>query len=315
MTVAGPGRVRESGRVVRIGRLVRSEWRRIVRRPEMWIVLGLMTAYAALTYWQMYSSSIGSGGRDGWDANAPKLCLEVMAKLREPFSFPSSFLWSLDTTTLAPLAISGLALLALASDFETGVVRTWLLAASSRRRLLAARFTVVVGTAVVLYAAVLATAVVLQLTVSLLGEHFPSSELPVDAFAARLAVQFEAILGFALLAMILAAYARSVTIALLAGVGYLGLEMLWPSLPWPGALSWLSEVTLYQSYGSLWDQVRGRDPIPYCDLGSDQIGWFYKAEPHAHSISAPVAEMVLVAWVLLLAFILLRRFRRMDVTT
>ncbi len=310
MTVAGAGRVRESSRVVRFGRLVRSEWRRIIRRPEMWIVLGLMAAYAALTYWQMYSSSIGGGG---WDVNAPKSCLEVMVKLREPFSFPSSLLSVLDSATLAPLAISGLALLALASDFESGVVRTWLLAASSRGRLLAARVTVAIGTAIVLYAAVFATAVVVQLVASLLGESFSGSGLPLGAFAARLAVQFEAILGFALLAMLFATYARSVTIALLAGIGYLGLEMLWPSLPWPGALSWLREITLYQSYGSLFDQVRGREPTPYCDPGSDQIGWFYKSEPHAHAISVPIAELVLVAWMLLLAFLLLRRFRRMDV--
>jgi ABC-type transport system involved in multi-copper enzyme maturation permease subunit len=310
VTVAGPSRVRESGPVVRFGRLVRSEWRRIVRRPEMWIVLGLMTAYAALTYWQMYSSSIGSGG---WDANAPRSCLEVMAKLREPFSFPSSLLSALDSASLAPLAISGLALLALASDFESGVVRTWLLATSSRGRLLASRITVVIGTAMVLYAAVFATAIVLQLTASLLGEHFSGSGLPLGAFAARLAVQFEAILGFALLAMLFATYARTVTMTLLAGIGYLGLEMLWPSLPWPGTLSWLREITLYQSYSSLFDQLQGREPTPYCDPVSNQIGWFYRSEPHAHAIPVPVAELVLVAWTLFLAFLLLRRFRRMDV--
>jgi len=310
VTVAGPGRVRKSGRVVRFGRLVRGEWRRIVRRPETWIVLGLMTAYAALTYWQMYSSSIGSGG---WDANAPKSCLEVMAKLREPYSFPTSLLTVLASATLAPLAISGLALLALASDFESGVVRTWLLATSSRGRLLTTRIIVAIGTAMVLYAAVFTTAVALELAASLLGEHFAGSGLPLDAFAARLAVQFEAILGFTLLAMLLATFARSVTIALLAGVAYLGLEMLWPSLPWPGTLSWLSEITLYQSYNSLFDQVQGRSPTPYCDPVSDQIGWFYKSEAPAHALSAPTAELVLVGWTLLLAFLLLRRFRRMDV--
>jgi hypothetical protein len=328
--------------------LLRADWLRLRRRKDLWIVaiavcvIGLVSfiggyrADATDPYWltmteaQIREEVQGYGGFEGltqaeideqinfmvvdrvtqaeqervsWEANQ----LITLQK----YGFPQSVFTVVGNGIIPLVALLLISSLAIGDEFRFGTIRTSLLAASHRRRFLAARLGSLLALTVGLFALQVLLGAVLGVLLRLIGADLGANSISVDAGSAV------ALLGGQLLiTMTLIALATAVTLLLRFGALTLLLiligglvELFVANLPifGPGELlSGVPQVFLVQSIRTL-SAVLGLDTHAIALSEAGQMPY--------QAIAIPMfgVAAIIAAWGALFVVIADRRLRTMDI--
>lgn len=212
---------------------------------------------------------------------------------------------------LPMLALVLMASLAIGDEFRFGTIRTSLLAASSRRRFLAARFTTVLAMVVGLFVAQILLGLILGLGLRLTGSEVAASTTAIDPVSAAawigalvLATMVLISLGTAL-TVLLRSGAMPLLLIILFGV----IELFVSALPIFQAPELLSGVP----QGFIGTSIRTLTARLGLDTHAVALG---AVEVPAMAIALPMIAVaaILAAWGTLFVVLADRRFRTMDVT-
>lgn len=325
--------------------LLRAEWLRLRRRRDFWVILVGIAIIVTVTFLGAYRSDAAvnppfdeaafgqmldeSGQFEGMTpADAVQLRAQIIADQRAQeeqaaveqeaqrqlglrrYSFPQSLLTMLGTAILPFLALVLIASMATGDDFRYGTIRTSLLAASDRRRFLAARLVSMTVIAVGLIATILVLGVVLPLILAVVGADLPAAPAldPVGTVL-LLGVDVLAAVGLMAFATMVTLLLRTGTLSVLILLIYGLIELYVANLPIFALGNFLAAVPQFffiQGIRSV--QLR----LAY-DAGSLASG----GEPFpamAVDLGVPAMIAIVLAWTMLFLAIADRRLRRMDVT-
>jgi len=325
--------------------LLRAEWLRLRRRRDFWVILVGIAIIVTVTFLGAYRSDSArnppfdevefgqmldqSGQFDGMTpADAAQLRAQILADQRvqeeqaaadrevqrlldlRRYSFPQSLLTMLGTAILPLLALVLIASMATGDEFRYGTIRTSLLAASDRRRFLAARLVSMTVIAVGLIATILVLGVVLPLILAVVGADLPAAPaLDPVATVLLLGVDVLAAVGLMAFATMVTLLLRTGTLSVLILLIYGLIELYVANLPifaLGNVLAAVPQFFFVQGIRSV--QLR----LAY-DAGSLASG----GEPFpamAVDLGVPAMVGIVLAWTLLFLAIADRRLGRMDVT-
>jgi hypothetical protein len=325
--------------------LLRADWLRFRRRRDFWVILVGIAIISTVTFLGAYRSVATDpppfnqaefeqmlndmGVYEGLTpAEADQQRVQMVADQRAQeeqaavereaqqqlelrrYSFPQSLLTMLGGAILPFLALVLIASMAVGDEFRFGTLRTSLLAASDRRRFLAARMISLAAIAAGLIGTILLLGIVLPLLLALVGAELVPAP-PLDPLGTIL------LLGVDLL-IVVALMAFAVMVTLLLRTGTLGvvilliyglIELYVANLPIFALGNFLAAVPQFffvESIRSI--QLR---------LASDAGSLATAGEsfpPMAVDLGAPVMIAIVAAWALLFLAVADRRIRSMDVT-
>jgi hypothetical protein len=163
--------------------LLRAEWLRQRRRPDLWLLPIAALAIAAFG-WQ---SGIASAERLSFDGGAPPIDLDhVLAQLRDPFLFPAGFHTLVAGGFLAFIAAVHFGASWTGSEFLRGTIRNVFLVHPTRLGFFAARLVALALVALVVVAGLVILSAVLPTVRGVVGsgEAVPPSLLGLAGYAA-----------------------------------------------------------------------------------------------------------------------------------
>jgi ABC-type transport system involved in multi-copper enzyme maturation permease subunit len=231
--------------------------------------------------------------------------------VRSRYAFPQSLVTVLGNGMLVFFAVILLTATTIGDEFGWATIRTALLAASNRRRMLLVRMAALATAAVSVVAMLVVLGIILPAILSLTGAQLPST--PVDggavlALIAALILVSLAVMSFAALATVLV---RSGSLTLVAALVYLVVET--------AILALLLRFETFQQNGSLaWvlDAFPVRGVVTLSDTISRAASGLahYPGEPVIRDLGpAGLPAVALLAWGALFAALSFRRFMRMDI--
>ena len=325
--------------------LLRADWLRLRRRRDFWVILIGIAILAGVTFLGAYRSVAAdpppfnqaefeqmlneSGMFEGLTpAEAEQQRAQMIADERAAqeqgamereaqqqrelrhYSFPQSLITILGSAILPFLALVLVASMAIGDEFRFGTLRTSLLAASDRRRFLAARMIAMTVMAAGLIALILALGAALPLVLAVAGAELPSAP-PLDPAGTLLLLGVDLLVVVALMAftamvtLILRTGTLSVVFLLVYGL----IELYIANQPVFAIGNFLAAVPQFffiQSIRAI--QLR---------LASDAGALAVQGEafpPMAVDLGVPMMIAIVGAWALLFLAIADRRIRKMDVT-
>jgi ABC-type transport system involved in multi-copper enzyme maturation permease subunit len=240
--------------------------------------------------------------------------LEYEAVQRAAYAFPRSIITVLANATVVFLGLILLTSIVLGEGFGTGTIRTTLLAASHRRRVLAARLGVLVTTAVLMFVLLLLIGTIAPLILGVAAGRMPASVPAVDGGALAIMLGGEllaaiAIIGFASMATL---FVRSGALAFVAILVYTAVEgavlvllSRFPNFDYStGTETWMTTALPIRGLTEI-ITVAGRAASGLASYPGEVIS------RDTHSTLLPLASFTVLAIVFgLVAF---RRFSRMDI--
>lgn len=296
--------------VANLGGLLRAEWLRLRRRPEVLLLVTLVPVVAGLLFIASFLDAIRQVGvGDGPAAPIPTEILQLMTRLREPYAFPQSLLTVLVGAWPIPLACLFLGTATVGADFGWGTIRTALLAWGDRTGWLVARVLSLAAIAALLLATVLVVGTLLPLVLVVAGEDLPAVNPPTGllvVIGAHLLVAIQ----YAVLGVAGGLVARSLAGGFLLAAGYLLVDTsvaglgVWttaglravPALSFSGSGRVLIEAA---------NRVSGAPPLLDPTAAAS---WPPPALPSWLSL------VVVLVWLGALTALALLRLRRLDVT-
>ena len=328
-----------------MSRLLRADWLRLRRRRDFWVILIGIAILTAVTFVGAYRSIQSdpppfnqaefeqmlneSGMFEGLTpAEAEQQRAQMIADERSQqeqfaiereaqqqlelrrYSLPQSLLTILGSAILPFLALVLIASMAIGDEFRFGTLRTSLLAASDRRRFLAARMIALTVMAAGLIVLILALGLVIPPLLALTGGEMPAAP-PLDAAGTLLLVGVDLLVVVALMAfsamvtLMLRTGTLSVVFLLVYGLIELYISNL-PIFAIGNGLAALPQFFFINSIRSI--QLR---------LASDAGSLAVQGEGFpsmAVDLGVPLMIAIVAAWALLFLAIADRRIRRMDVT-
>jgi ABC-type transport system involved in multi-copper enzyme maturation permease subunit len=325
--------------------LLRADWLRFRRRRDFWIILVAVVVLGVVTFYGGYRSTAvayepfnqaefeqmldQSGVFEGMTPDEAKqerarMIAEQVAQEQQSavereaqrqlelrrYAFPQSVATLLGSAILPFLALVLIASMAVGDEFRFGTLRTSLLAASNRRRFLAARMISMVVMAVGLIATILVLGAVLPLILTLAGAQLPAGPR-LDGLGFLFLVAVDVLVAVCLMAfammvtLILRTGTLAVLILLVVGLIDLYLANL-PIFALGNVLAAVPQFFFIESIRSI--QLR---------LASDAGALAAGLEPFpamAVNLGVPVMIAIVVAWTVLFLAVADRRIRSMDVT-
>lgn len=325
--------------------LLRADWFRFRRRRDFWVTLIGIAILATVTFLGAYRSVSAdpppfdqaefeqmideSGMFVGLTpAEAEQLRTQMIADERAAqeqgalereaqqqlelrrYSFPQSLLTILGSAILPFLALVLVASMAIGDEFRFGTLRTSLLAASDRRRFLAARMIAMTVMAAGLIATILVLGAIVPPILTVAGEVLPPGP-PLDTAGTILLLGVDLLIVVALMA-----FTAMVTLALRTGtlsvvflLVYGLIELYIANLPAFAIGNFLAAVPQFFFIGS----IRAIQLRLATDAGSLAVqGEAFP--PMAVDLGVPAMIAIVAAWALLFLAIADRRIRTMDVT-
>lgn len=165
--------------VANLGGLLRAEWLRLRRRPEVLLLAALVPVAAGLPFVAAFLDAISHVGvGDGPPGLISPEVRQWMAWLRAPYAFPQSLLSVLAGAWPVPLAGLFPGTATVGADFGWATIRTALLAWSDRTGWLIARLLSLAALAAFLLGAVLVVGALLPLVLVVAGEQLPTVDPP-----------------------------------------------------------------------------------------------------------------------------------------
>jgi ABC-type transport system involved in multi-copper enzyme maturation permease subunit len=327
--------------------LLRADLIRLRRRLDLWFIVAGVLVLAGISFVGGYSGDVAdpppfdraafvqqtndSGMFVGMtqaeiDAQLPLLVADAQAAADadradhearqvvalQRYGLPQAPLTLLASSLFSIIALALIASLVVGDEFRFGTLRTSLLAASDRRRFLAARLISFLVLTVGLFVALVLVAVVLSLGLTLIGAELPpSAPINVPAAAGLVVTDILVATVVILLTTALSLIMRSGVLAFLVGLLLLLIDVFLVQLPVfqslgaQAALAAVPQFSLTTAIRTL-QAVLGRDtgglafadlPVPGGPLNLDPV----------------VLAGILVAWGAVFLVVADRRIRRMDV--
>jgi ABC-type transport system involved in multi-copper enzyme maturation permease subunit len=325
--------------------LLRADWLRLRRRRDFWVILIGIAILTAVMFLGAYRSAAmdpppfnqaefeqmlnESGMFEGLTpAEAEQQRAQMIADQRfqeeqaaiereaqqqlelRRYSFPQSLMTILGSAILPFLALVLVASMAIGDEFRFGTLRTSLLAASDRRRFLAARMIAMTVMAAGLIALILALGIVLPMILAVTGAELPPAP-PLDPAGTLLLLGLDVLVVVALMAftamvtLILRTGTLSVVFLLVYGLIELYIANL-PAFSIGNFLAAVPQFFFIQGIRAI--QLR---------LASDAGVLAVQGEafpPMAVDLGVPAMIAIVAAWGLLFLAIADHRIRKMDVT-
>ena len=325
--------------------LLRADWLRLRRRRDFWVILVGISIVTVVTFLGSYRSDAivfpafnevefgqmldESGMFEGMTAEeAAAQRAQMIAEQREQeaqaaeareaqrqldlrkYAFPQSLLTMLGSAILPFLALVLVASMAVGDEFRFGTLRTSLLAASDRRRFLAARMISMTVIAAGLIATILALGVIVPAILAVSGAEMPPApSLNLPSTALLLAVDVLVVLGLMAFATMVTLYLRtgSLSVVLLLIYGLIELYVAnQPAFAIGNFLAAVPQFFFIQDIRAV--QLRLASDAGSLASSSDSF------PPAAVDLGMPVMIAIVLAWTLLFLAIADRRIRSMDVT-
>ncbi|HEX5825790.1 MAG TPA: ABC transporter permease subunit [Candidatus Limnocylindrales bacterium] len=265
---------------------------------------GLTPAEAAQQRAQMIADQRAQEERDAADREA-----QQQLELRR-YAFPQSLLTMLGSAILPFLALVLVASMAVGDEFRFGTLRTSLIAASDRRRFLAARMISLTAIAAGLIAAILLLGAILPLILGLAGVALPATP-GLDPLGTILLLGVDLLIVVALMAFatMVSLIMRTGTLSVVLLLVYGLIELYVANLPIFAIGNFLAAVPQFffvQSIRAI--QLRLTTDAGALATGGESF------PPMAIDLGVPLMVAIVAAWTLLFLLIADRRIRTMDVT-
>lgn len=286
--------------------LLRAEWLRQRRRPDLWLLPIAALAIAAFS-WQTGLSSVERSL--SFEGGTPPIDLDhVLAQLRDPFLFPTSFHTLVAGGFLAFIAAVHYGASWTGSEFMRGTIRNVFLVHPTRLGFFVARLVALALVALVVVAGLVVLAAVLPALRGVVGsgEAVPPSLLGLAGYAS--AVWF-ALWFLALAATTVATLLRSAASAILVILAYVVAELLFVNAPFwqdAGQLAWLPQFLPGNRL------LAGLADVAEANGFTQDTGVI---DPSAVAVVAPPALGLAIvgAWAVVLLVVLFWRVRSMDI--
>lgn len=286
--------------------LLRAEWLRQRRRPDLWL-LPLATLAIAAFVWQTGLASADNGLAYPAGGAPPDLA-QQLARLRDPYLFPASFHVIVTGSFLAFIAAVHYGASWTGSEFERGTIRNVFLVHPTRLPFFAARLIALGLLALAIVVGLVAVAAMMPAIRGVVGsgEAVPPSLAGLLAYGA--AVWF-ALWFLALAATTIAALLRSGASAVLVVFIYVLAELAVANAPfWRdlGQLAWLPQLLPGGRVLRALGDVAAATGFTQASAAGD---------PNAPPIVVPsgLGLAIVGAWTLILLAVLVRRVRSMDI--
>ena len=226
------------------------------------------------------------------------------------YAFPQSLLTMLGSAILPFLALVLVASMAVGDEFRFGTLRTSLLAASNRRRFLAARMISMTVIAVGLIATILVLGVLVPAILAISGAEMPPAPpLNLPATALLVGVDVLVVVGLMAFATMVTLILRTGTLSVVLLLIYGLIELYVANLPIFAIGNYLAAVPqFFFIQGIRAVQLRLATDAGSLASSSDSF------PPMAVDLGLPVMIAIVLAWTLLFLAIADRRIRSMDVT-
>lgn len=325
--------------------LLRADWLRLRRRMDLWIILIAVGVLSTVVFLAAYRSdatdpeypteaqirqeAIDFGFFEGTPAEIEVQIQEMVRAqvesydqqradwesqqrfILQKYAFPQS-LFTVVGSGLAPLlALILVASLAVGDEFRYGTIRTSLLAASDRRRFLAARLISLLALTVGVFVALILLAALLGLALGLVGADLGTGSATVDAMASVawfgglvLTSAVVIVLGVAL-TVVLRSGALPLLILLFVGLGELFVAHL-PIFAPNELLAGVPQAFLGQNIRTL---------VGNLGLETHAIALSETGEMPFQALEIPMLGVaaIILAWGVLFAVLADRRLRTMDI--
>ncbi len=287
--------------------LLRAEWLRQRRRPDLWLLPIMVLAIAA---WGWHTGLVSAENSLTFppDFPVPPDLDEQVARLRDPYAFPTSFHAILTTGFLAFIVMVHYGASWTGSEFVRGTIRNIFLVHPTRIPFVVARLIALALLSLVIVLGFVAVAAIMP---ALRGVVSSSSATPPSlgglatyAFAAWFALWF-----LALAAMTVAALFRSGATAILVIFIYVLAELVVTNAPlWRdlGQLAWLPALLPAGRLIHLLGDVAGTTGFTQPSTGGDANGPAIVVPPE-------VGLAIVGAWTAVLLAVLVWRVRTMDI--
>lgn len=283
--------------------LLRADWFRLRRRPEVWLLLVVIPLGAALGFLTAYFAIPGQFFTS--DPNAPPIP-EIAIEQAEYF-FPSSIFRALDDVTWVFIAAFFLTATSVGAEFAWGTIRTALIARGDRGRFISSRIVAIALICLVLVALLFIVGAFMPLVLAALGER-QAADPPIQPDLAPFVASRLVAIGFTIgLATFVTLLTRNAALTFLVALVYVIAELLIGSNP-----------ALHQSDATA-TLVRGLPIASLAGLMGDTStpGYALQAAPDPNYLVAVyplwVSFAVSLAWTALLVGASIALIRRADI--